>query len=414
MLEVNNVLFKIPYGKTHIHLELPHADLIAPKAIQAATNPTALVNDALDGAVLENFKQAKTVAIAINDKTRPVPHAELLPPLLQRLEKMGLTPTLVIATGTHPPMTPDEFHKILPPDIVERFPVISHNAEKLDTLIYLGDTPHGTPVEINRLYAQADFKIVVGNIEPHQFVGFSGGVKTAAIGLAGKKTINHNHALMTDPASQLAEYDTNPARQDVEAIGRIIGIDFALNAILNEQKQVVRIFAGDPGEVMQRGIPIVRSLYQVPIAESYDIVVASPGGNPKDINLYQTQKALAHAAMMTKPGGTVILVAACPEGTGSQTYEKWMIEGNMMSYEAVFTRFEAEGFQVGPHKAFQIARDATKVRTFLLSEMSDEFVRSLLLEPIHSIEEALAQVSGERIAIMPLANATIPFLTAYA
>ncbi|MBZ0309346.1 MAG: lactate racemase domain-containing protein, partial [Anaerolineae bacterium] len=252
-----------------------------------------------------------------------------------------------------------------------------------------------------------DLKIVVGNIEPHQFMGFSGGVKSAAVGLTGKKTINHNHAMMTDPNAKLGEYDRNPARQDVEDAGAMIGIHFALNAILNPRKQIVKVVAGNPRAVMQAGIPLVRSLYQVPVAEPYEIVIASPGGSPKDINLYQAQKALAHAALITRSGGRVILVAACPEGTGSQSYEQWMT--GLDSYEAVFARFAVEGFRVGPHKAYQIARDAARVRTFLLSEMRDDLVKHLLLEPIHRIEDAL--VAGARTAIMPLANATVPLLT---
>lgn len=383
--------------------------------MQAAENPVAEVKAALDmpqgNIALENFKGVASAAIAINDKTRPVPHAELLPPLLNRLENLGLAPqkiTLVIATGTHPAMTPDEFHKVLPIDILERYPVISHDAENLASLVYLGDTPRGTPVHVNRVYAEADLKLVVGNLEPHQFVGFSGGVKSAAVGLTSKKTINANHTLMMHPDSKLAEYDTNPARQDVEAIGKIIGIHFALNAILNQQKQIVKVLAGDPVAVMQAGVPLVRDLYQVHIEQPYDIVIASPGGHPKDINLYQAQKALAHATLMTRPGGTIILVAACPEGTGSHSYEAWM-EG-VDSYQTVFERFAAEGFRVGPHKAYQIARDAARCQTFLLSEMPDEFVRHLLLEPIHLVENILRQVKGERIAVMPLANATVPLI----
>ncbi len=143
-------------------------------------------------------------------------------------------------------------------------------------------------------------------------------------------------------------------------------------------------------------------------------MIASPGGHPKDINLYQAQKGLAHAALVTRDGGTIILTAACPEGTGSQSYEQWM-EG-MMSYQAAFERFEREGFRIGPHKAFQIARDAARVRALLVSHMPSDFVRRLLLIPAGSLEEAIALVrdnlpSGPRVGVMPWANATIPAIT---
>jgi len=345
-----------------------------------------------------------------------VPHKYLLPPLLEQLEALGLPPdkiTLLIATGTHPPMPPEEFEWVLPPEILARYPVICHNAYDQASLVHVGQTERGTPVWINRLYVEADLRIAVGNIEPHQFMGFSGGVKSAVIGLGGQETINRNHALMTDPQARLGEYDDNPARQDVEEMGRIVGIHFALNAILNERKQIVTAIAGAPEAVIRHGIPRVRELYQVSVPEPFDLVIASAGGHPKDINLYQAQKGLAHAALVTKAGGTIILTAACPEGTGSDKYEQWM-EG-LTSYEAVFERFRREGFRIGPHKAFQIARDAAKVRVLLVSEMEAGFVRSLLLTPVASLDRALspalaALAPEARIGVMPLANATIPLL----
>ena len=230
-------------------------------------------------------------------------------------------------------------------------------------------------------YHEADLRIVVGDIEPHQFMGFSGGVKSAAIGLAGKATINANHAMMSDPKAQIGRYDDNPCRQDVEEIGRMMGVHYALNAVLNEDRQIVRALAGDPVAVMQAGIPLVREVFQVAVAEPFDLMIVSPGGHPKDINLYQAQKALGHAALVTRPGGTVILAAACPEGTGSRSYETWMADPGMTSHEAVLARYHREGYHIGPHKAFQISRDASRVRLLFVSDMAPDFARHLLLNP---------------------------------
>jgi nickel-dependent lactate racemase len=416
--------FKIPYGKSYLVASLPdpwQPFLVMPKQVAPAPDPNRVVNRALDSPLgdrgLSEFGPVRSAAIAINDKTRPVPHDVLLPPLLARLEALGMSPDtirLIIATGSHPPLTTAEFPAVVPPEILARYPVICHDAKDQANLVFLGQTARDTPVWMNRHFIQADLRLVVGNVEPHQFMGFSGGVKSAVIGLAGLATINQNHAMMTDPRAKLGVYDDNPARQDVEEMGRLVGVNFALNVILNESKQIVTSLAGDPTVVMQAGIPIVRELYRVGVSGPCDVVIASPGGYPKDINLYQAQKALAHAALITKAGGTVILVAACPEQTGSKMYEEWM--AGMASHEAVFERFKREGFRIGPHKAFQIARDASRGRVLLVSDMPPDLVERLLLTPVSSLDEALVRAVAHlkparaRIAVLPVANATIPYL----
>lgn len=415
--------FQVPFGKTHLTAHMPDhltAQMVVPHEAEAAVDPSTVVQTALlnpiDGMGLDAFKGAKSVAIAINDKTRPVPHQYLLPPLLNALHALDIGPeaiTFVIATGLHTPMLPEEFGSILPDTIMQRYRVLSHDAKDNDSLLHLGHTQRGTPVYANRIFANADLRIVVGNIEPHQFMGFSGGVKSAAIGLAGAATINHNHAMMTDDASRLGHYVDNPARQDVEEIGHMLRVDFALNAILNGQKQIVYALAGAPAAVMQAGIPLVKTIYEVPVAGPFDLLIASPGGYPKDLNVYQAQKGLAHATLITRPGGTVILVAACPEGSGSDSYENWVADKS--SHQVVLHQFAAEGFKVGPHKAFQISRDSAAVRVLLVSEMPDELARKLLFHPIPTLEKAIEIATRDlkpdaAIGIMPVANATIPVL----
>lgn len=414
--------YHLPYGHTHLTLTLPAAyrvEVIAPGEVPPAPDPARLVGAALDAPVgacaLDRWAGARSAAIAIADKTRPALTAALIP-LLARLEALDIPPStimLLVATGAHAPMLPHEFGDILPPDILARYAVLSHDCDAQADLVSLGMTQRGTPVSVNRHFHGADLRIVLGNVEPHQFMGFSGGVKSAAIGLAGRETINANHKLMLDPASALGRYDDNPARQDVEEIGRMMDIHFAVNTVLNSDKQIVRVIAGAPQAVMQTAIPTVREMYEVPVAAPCDLVIASPGGYPKDINLYQAQKALAHAARITRSGGTVILVAACTEGTGSAGYERWVAE--LDSHAAVLERFAREGFRLGPHKALLIARDAVRVDVRLVSDMPGSLARRVLLTTTQDInkavKDALAQLApGARIGVMPAANATVPVL----
>lgn len=259
------MIIRLPYGHTTIEGILPddiEVDIMEPPPVVPALNPRDLVRSSLQdmhGAVKwDDFTRVKRVGIAINDKTRPVPHEHLLPPLMQQLERLGIPDeaiTFYVAVGTHSPMEEDTYPSILPSEIIDRYKIVSHDSDADDGLIFLGNTRQGTPVWINKGYYQAELKIVVGNIAPHQFMGFSGGAKSAAIGLASRKTIKHNHALMTNPNSELGIYETNPARQDVEEIGRMIGVHIAVNAILTQEKEIIHVISGNPKNVMEDGIP---------------------------------------------------------------------------------------------------------------------------------------------------------------
>jgi nickel-dependent lactate racemase len=412
----------LPYGRTTLTAHIPDRHPVhfieAPNPAPA-TEPRRTVEKALDNLLgdvrWDDFRGAKTVAIAVNDKTRPVPHNHLLPPLMERLAALGISDsaiTLYVAVGTHPPMASNEFPAILPAEVISRTRVVSHDSENDALLTYLGETAHGTPVWANRAYAESEVKIVVGNIEPHQFAGFSGGAKTAAIGLSGSKTININHTLMTHPDSLLGTYETNPARQDIEEIGGKIGVHLALNVILNHQREIVAALAGDPLMVVKAGLELSRRACQVMVQQKYGLVISSPGGHPKDINVYQAQKGLAHAALITQPGGTVILVAACPEGSGSPHYETWAL--GKKTYTEVIEKFNAEGFRIGPHKAYQIARDGSRVHLMTCTEMDHELARALLLNPVPNLQTAVDiglehLKSGEPIGILPHAVSTIPY-----
>jgi nickel-dependent lactate racemase len=421
------VEIKLNYGHGTITVVLEqngHIEWLLPVETPGASNPVRAIQEALEhpieGKGIDKNDNIKSAAIAVNDKTRPVPHDLMLPPLLQKLEAAGLSPeeiTLVIATGTHIPMPPETYKQVLPPEIIQRYPVISHDCDAPD-LVSLGTTSRGTPVSVNRRFAEADLRIVVGNIEPHHFAGFSGGVKSAAIGLAARETITRNHALLLDPNSALAAYEENLLRQDIEEIGKLMDIHFALNIVMNRHKQVVKAFAGSPVKVVQEGLPVVRDIYSVEVEQPFDVMITSPGGYPKDINLYQAHKAVSCANRITREGGSIILVAACEDGVGSKGYADWMKEkvgSGITNHKAVMETFIKEPFQIGPHKAYIFARDAVKVKgIWIVSDISADTIRGLLLNPA-SIEEAVREViqplpKDARIGIIPYANATIPYL----
>ena len=413
--------YALPFGSSDLAIEIdPRFDVdeIHPVTAKPLNNPELVIWKALENPlskeILIDFVGAGFVGIAINDKTRPIPKPNPLPILLDHLDKLGFTKDsikLFIGSGTHKPMPKEDYGMILPQPIIDNYKIISHDCDKSE-MMDLGRTSFGTPIKVNQEFYSSRLKITVGNIEPHHFMGFSGGVKTAAIGLAGRETITHNHAMLIDDRARSGTYHSNPLRRDVEEIGKKIGIHFTLGSILEEDKSILGVFFGHPQAVMDAAIPEVRKIFSVEVPAPYNIVIASPGGYPKDINLYQAEKGLTHAARITKNGGDVILVAECSEGSGSPAFEDYI--RNAESFQSIINDFSQGFFQIGPHKAFQIAREAQRVSITLVSDLPSRAVEKWKLRPgkpeeISSIIKTITAnlQPNSKIAILPAATRTM-------
>jgi nickel-dependent lactate racemase len=412
---------KLSYDTATLEFSIPPGlspYIIDPPIIQPISNPVLAVINALKSPIFDInipvLRPGQTVAIAINDKTRPVPHDILIPQLLDFLQKIGVPPeqiTFYISTGTHSPMPAEDFSKIVPVEFITKYQIVSHDCDSQKDMQYIGTTKHGTPVHVNKGYYNTDIKIVVGNIEPHHFMGFSGGVKSAAIGLTSRLTINSNHAHLIDANSKAGNLENNLCRIDVEEIGQMIGIDYALNVILNTNKEIVHVLWGKPVDVMEHGVNLSRDISSVMVPHLFDCVVASAGGYPKDINLYQAQKALTNAAFITKDGGDVYLLAGCREGAGNSSFENFLKDAP--SPTKVMKRFGKMGFKVGPHKAYQIAKIAARVNIHLLSMLQPELAKKCMFTPftIEDLDIVLSSFENTKLlAIMPHAVVTIPKL----
>jgi nickel-dependent lactate racemase len=217
--------------------------------------------------------------------------------------------------------------------------------------------------------------------------------------------------MLAHPDAWIGKYENNPLRQDIEEIGKLIGVNLALNVVMNQDQQVADVFAGEPRAVMEAGIPRAKQICGVRCDTAYDLVVASAGGHPKDINFYQAQKALTHASLFAKPGAPIILASACPEGSGSAAYERLLAE--VHSIEEIFAYFQSHPFQVGPHKALQVARILQRNPVILVSELPSELVRRMLLTSKPTLQEAVDAAVKEmpeagRIVVLPHATTTLP------
>lgn len=413
------MVYSLPYGDSSQKLLFSHEDeydIILPNQISSIPDPYAAVvkafSEPLDELDFKNIK-GKKIGIAVNDTTRPVPNDLLLPPLLEYLFQKGANKDDIcffIASGTHKQTDPNEMDHLLPSAILHDYSIYRHDCDDSENLIHLDETTRKTPIYINKQFFQMDIKIVVGNIEPHHFMGYSGGAKSAAIGLAGRETIRLNHAHLLEKESFIGNYENNPTRLDMEEIGDKIGINAALNVVLNTDKQIVQVFWGSPRAVMQAGIPVSRQVCQKKINQLYDLVIASPGGYPKDINLYQAQKAITHVGMITRKDGIIILAAECREGLGSKEFEEYLC--HFSSPGEVVEKFQQSKFEIGPHKAFQLARQADRYRIILVSSMNPAIVKKTFLEFSPNLAGAIKMAIGSlqsnaKKAVVPYAINTM-------
>jgi nickel-dependent lactate racemase len=274
----------------------------------------------------------------------------------------------------------------------------------------MGVTRRGTPVDIFTPVATADRRICLGNIEYHYFAGYSGGAKAIMPGVSTRDAIQSNHSAMVLPEAAAGRLEGNPVREDIEEAGKICGIDFIINVVLNENKEIIRSFSGDPVTAHRAGCAFLDSFYKVCIPQKADIVIVSAGGFPKDINMYQAQKALDNARHAVKDGGVIIWIASCSEGLGEDHFEEWMT-GHAKSIDMI--DHIRRDFVLGGHKAAAIAMVLEKAEIYLVSDLDPAFVRSIFLTPYTNLQEAgdaaLAHCGDEAtIMLMPYGGSTLP------
>ena len=355
-------------------------------------------------------KPGEKIAIITSDVTRPMPTAMVMPALLDELYLAGVKPediTLVFGLGIHRGHTAEEMKKLAGERAFREIRCVDSNP---DDCVHYGITKRGTPVDIARVVAEADRRVCLGNIEYHYFAGYSGGGKALMPGVSTRLAIQRNHSLMVNPDSCAGKLEGNPLREDIEEAARMVGADFLLNVVLDEHKKIVRAVAGDMVKAHRAGCDFLDKFYLKPIPARADIVLVSQGGAPKDLNLYQTQKALDNAKHAVKPGGVVILIGSCREGMGEHTFEEWMTTSP--TPESMIERIRRD-FMLGGHKAAAIAMVLESADIYLVSDLPDDFVRRIFLKPYPSAQAALDAALEKlghdaTILSMPYGGSTLP------
>jgi lactate racemase len=323
------------YGRSGLNLDVPTSTrVLRGQDPPAIPDPHAAVQAALacpiDSPPLAELLEARrprTVAITVSDSTRPVPNRDFLPAILETLNAEGVDDArivILIGTGMHRPSTPGEREQLLGADILSRVEVIDHRADDPDTLLRIRDDP---PISLCRRFAEADFRIVTGFIEPHFMAGFSGGRKGVCPALVDLETVQRFHGFetMADPHAAMGNLTDNPCHDIALQIARTVGVDFLVNVAVTGDHRIAGIYCGDLEAAHLAGCRQVTQWTATRIDGSFDLVVTTGGGYPLDQNFYQTVKGMCAALPALDEHSTLLQVSACTEQVGSKAYTDLML-----------------------------------------------------------------------------------------
>jgi nickel-dependent lactate racemase len=416
----------LPYGESEVCARIPTRNFlgtIEPKEKPGGADSRAEVERALREPIgtkplAEIVKPGDTVAVVLDDATRATPSYVMVPPLLDELNRVGVKDesiALIFGCGIHREVKPEEMKKLVGEEALERVKLVNHDAKSED-LVYLGKTAKfGTKVYVNKVFAEADVRILVGDVELHYYAGYGGGRKSVLPAVSGAETIRSNHAMLLDSKARTGVLEGNPVHEDMVEAAKLAKIDFILNIVTNSKNELVRAFAGDLEQAFYEGVKLIDEMYKVPIERRAKIVLVSPGGHPLDINLYQAYKGVDNALDAVKRGGVIVLVAECPEGHGNDVFYEWMTKfKDVKQMEKEIKR----RFRLGGHKAYYLLKAVQRAEIILVSAMPDYLAQNVFkLKTARAINDALRDafdIAGKnaRVWAMPHGNMTLPVFKA--
>ena len=393
----------IPYGRTHLTAELPEerVQAVLKSHLESYVPPmgqTELVEAALHSPIgsetLEKLAEGKqNIVLIASDHTRPVPSKVLVPPMLKAIRRGNPNAkiTILIATGCHRGTTKAELVEKFGPEIVEREKIVIHDCAAEADMVTIGTLPSGGCLRINRIAAEADLLISEGFIEPHFFAGFSGGRKSVLPGIAARETVywNHNAEFIASPFARTGILEGNPIHWDMLYAARKAKLAFICNVVINAEHRVVGAFAGDCEQAHVAGTEFLKGLCQCRKVPA-DIVITSNNGYPLDQNIYQAVKGMTAGEASCKDGGVIIMVAACNDGHGGESFMRTMTQP--LSASDILAQIEATPKKDTVPDQWEsqiLARILSKFHVVLVTQADPELVTAMKMHPATDLEQAL-------------------------
>jgi nickel-dependent lactate racemase len=412
----------LPYGKEKIPITIPQRNLLKIcllKDVPGAEDNLKAIKEAIESPIgsptIPQIAQGKHTAVVIcTDTTRPTLDQLLIPPILDELNKGGISDKnieVIIARGQHRKMIEEEVKEKVGEEVLRRVKISQHDPD--NHLFYLGKSKRGNELWVNKDVVQAEVKITTGNIIPHRYAGYGGGAKSILPGISSRETIGHNHLYVETGEAALGKTKGNPVREEMEEAAKMIGLDMIVNTVMNVKNEIVKVVAGDPDMAHQAGVRVCNDIYGVKIPEKADIILAS--SYPMDINFHQASKTLEAIGHIIKEKSTIIMLSPCYEGIGGKDFVDFLKE---KTPEDIIKNIKAhpEKNVVSGIISYLITKCKEKAKIYLISEgIQDKDIIEMGMLPAQSVQSVLNDVlknyrDDAKVLVLPTASVTLPLL----
>ncbi len=414
---------ELPYGDSCIKARIPTSNLkyvLNTRYVKGITNESEAITASLRSPISspplrDCVNTNDKVVVLVTDNTRPCPDDRLLPPILAELEYKVPRDniTIIVALGLHPPLKRDELIRLVGQNIVNNYEVINHD---INDTIYIGTTSRGTPVDINRRVMKADFRISTGFIEPHFFAGFSGGRKSIAPGVFSVRSAykNHSYKMIEHPYTRDGILKGNQLHEDLLEQAKLARQDFIVNVLLNKQREITHVVAGDPVKAHQKGCELAREVSGVNVNQKTDITITTNSGTPLDLDLYQSCKGMYTASKVTRDGGIVIIASACNTGIGPESFRE--LHASVRRPIEVLQKIRKDE-PIGVQWQNQVLAELQlRNDIYMVSELEDQVLHDFMIVPINTVEDGLERAfsilgNDAEITAIPEGPLILPLLS---
>jgi len=392
-----NTKVQLEYGKNAHEFNIPsdrYIGVLMPREAESLVNLDKTLSRSFTYPIAspplaDKLQGVKSVLILTVDITRPSP-TPLMRLFLEICRERDISVTICISLGRHGPMTENDLRDFLTPEIFDAYPVVQHDAFDDSIHVDFGYTSRKTPIKVNRIIQEHDFICGISYIEPSYLMGYSGSRKLIIPGIAHYSSIDANHYWLTHPDTRIGELDRNPMHQDAMEFMKHFRFDWLTCAVLDGKDQITQIYSGDSPKAHRLACTDSDKIFRIK-GQIADIVIASPGGYPYDWDLVQGKKAIIPAMETVKQGGSIILLAECPDGWGAEgTFKEWLL--TKTPEEVVQDVKKREMFSLGAHGAYILAKPIVQKQATVIMVTNEDLASQLqhsYIYAVTTVEEAM-------------------------